>query len=191
MSQEALLLSVMFVEEYRTFKEGDKFDFKPGVNLIVGDQGVGKSSLVNLLGKYKKDKTEIEIKTKGIVPSKYIDMEQHNPRMQPSLNDRMGIMSQIAVHFKSHGEVMMGILGFMEKAIDEEQTIWIVDECDAGLSIRSCYMLAQMFKKLAEKGHQVIAVVYSQTIMEEFDEVLSIEHKKWMSSKAFIKSHKK
>ena len=31
------------------FKTGEKFEFKPGINLLVGDQGCGKSTMINML----------------------------------------------------------------------------------------------------------------------------------------------
>ena len=193
---EALLKSATFMEDHRTFNEGDKFDFKPGVNLIVGDQGVGKSTLIqailSLAGKIKKSSpVELKVRIGGRVPVHSFDMENDNPRTKGHFVNGVDIATQIQTRFVSHGEMIMGILRCMEDPAKlKVPTIWLLDECDSGLSIRSCYKITQLFKKVAEKGHQIFAVVYSQTIIEEFEEVLSIEHKKWLTSKDFINKQK-
>jgi recombinational DNA repair ATPase RecF len=43
-----MLTKIEFQRDYRCFKAGDCFDLKPGLNLLVGDQGSGKSSLLGV-----------------------------------------------------------------------------------------------------------------------------------------------
>ena len=187
-----LFKSVKFIRDYRTFQKGEEIIFRPGVNLIVGDQGVGKSTLLSEIVDFKKDrKNNIEYTiAEGKIKFSYFDMEKDNPRVQHMFKNNVSMEAQLMPYFLSHGETVMEILTALEQKIDEDPSVWIIDECDSGLSIRSCFMVAKMFKRAAEAGHQLLIVVYSQTIMEEFDEVLSVEHKKWMSSGEYIASQK-
>ena len=41
-----------YLPELRAFRNGVEFNFKPGVNVIVGKNGSGKSTLLNLIAKY-------------------------------------------------------------------------------------------------------------------------------------------
>ena len=51
-----MLNTLKFKENWRCFKAGDTFDFRPGVNLLVGDQGCGKSSLLQAIAASVKSK---------------------------------------------------------------------------------------------------------------------------------------
>lgn len=37
-----MLKTIIFKKDHRCFKEGETFNFRPGVNLLVGDQDTGK-----------------------------------------------------------------------------------------------------------------------------------------------------
>ena len=51
------------------------------------------------------------------------------------------------------------------------------------------YKLIDLIKEL-EKNNQVFIATHSLILMEEFKQVLSLEHKKWMSSEEFIQTQK-
>ena len=44
-----MLESISFTQDWRCFKTGEEFIFRPDVNLLVGDQGCGKSSLLTAI----------------------------------------------------------------------------------------------------------------------------------------------
>ena len=44
-----MIKSIKFKQDFRSFKKGDEFTFKPGVNILVGDQGSGKSTLIEMI----------------------------------------------------------------------------------------------------------------------------------------------
>lgn len=181
-----MLEIIKFKKDYRVFKTGEEYHFYPNkVNLIVGDQGSGKSSLLRIFTRGKSEYGDVVSVTGDQTTFYYLDFEKDNPRIKGHFQSAF----QIASHFKSHGETNISIFEKIVNEKFEEPVIVIVDEVDMALSIRSCYKLVKMLKKLEKNKHQVIAVVHNPIVIKEFPEVLSIEHKKWMSSMEFVKSH--
>ena len=43
---------VRYISELENFKNGSEYEFTPGVNVIVGENGCGKTTLMNILKKY-------------------------------------------------------------------------------------------------------------------------------------------
>jgi predicted ATPase len=183
------LRSVTFLVDKYCFKKGDTFNFHPGLNLLVGDQGTGKSVLLGLIagdprasrGPRKRD----EIINFDVDPCStiYFDTEKMNPRIQPTCET----MVEIAGRFMSHGEVLRPIIKFCENTRDK---VIILDEPDAAMSPRSCWDLTRMFKALTEINNcQVLAAVHSPIIIESC-EVLSLEHRRWMPGAEFLELHR-
>lgn len=182
---ESMLKKLKFIKPYRCFAKGETFTFRKGVNLLVGDQGCGKSSLLGLL-KYKSrgDCKEIEILAD---PTKVMafDFEKdslHNPRGK--FRDDVCYGTQILSMWQSHGETNRDIWLVLEK---ESDTLILMDEPDMAMSIRSCKRLAKVFKQATERNCQVIAAVHNVSVIEEFPEVLSLEHRAWIKTEDFIK----
>lgn len=181
-----MLNKIVFKDDYLVFKKGEEYTFKPNdVNLIVGDQGTGKSTILNIFKDGKEKYDTVATVDGEACDFYYLDFEKNNPRMA----SRFEHAFQIASRFESHGEVNIQIF---KKIVDEKfdnPVLVMVDEVDMALSIRSCYNLVKMLKKLRRNNHQVLAVVHNPIVIGSFKEVLSLEHKKWMSSKEFIASH--
>lgn len=180
-----MLTSVKILKPHRLFKGGEQFTFRAGVNLLVGEQGSGKSSLLALLMEPQHFKEVLAYKTTCASKTFSFDFEKHNPRKQ----GRVESMFQIQSIFHSHGETNKVILGTIINEENIKEFIFLMDEPDMALSIRSCYWLVNIFKKAANKGAQVIAAVHNPIIISAFEEVLSMEHGKWMKSSEFIAAH--
>ena len=166
-----MLNSIKFKDKYRTFNKGDEFIFKPhGINLIVGDQGCGKSSLVKVFTEGRKSFKNIASVKAEPCTYYYLDFEKHNPRTK----GRIDTQFQIASIFRSHGEVNKSIFEKMVNTKFKDPILIIVDEVDMALSIRSCHKLVMMLKVLEKNNHQVLAILHNPIVISGFDDVLSI-----------------
>lgn len=192
-----MLESILFLKEWRCFKE-EVFDFRAGVNLLVGDQGTGKSSLyqaITVCG-IQKPKS-VYLPSRESVPAMIVykgdpirvcafDFEHDNHRTKTWFDDDIGF--HVAAMYHSHGEMVMAMIDAWLSI--NEPMIVLADEPDMALSIRSCYRLVEAFQHVAKQGGQVFASAHNPIVIMGFEEVLSLEHRKWMSSREFIETQK-
>lgn len=182
------ILSIKFLEEFRTFREDESIIFKPGINLLCGDNGCGKSSLILAMTEKHRTKVAIEMSVENECTFYYLDTEKHNPRTVSDVrNSHMTIDTVISSKFGSHGETILPLVRAAGKA---KNTIIFLDEPEAGLSIRSQYKILESLLKAQRNGCQLFVSTHSAILMEAIGEVLSLEHKKWMNSQDFINSQK-
>jgi energy-coupling factor transporter ATP-binding protein EcfA2 len=163
--------------EYKTlFKKGDKFVSKSGINVLVGDNGCGKSTLIKLL------KKQLPIK------SLIIDMEKSNPKISKpdpekgltySANE---IVTQFMWNAESHGETREGVL---LSILTLDFDCLVLDEPEQGLSLKN---QKRYFNKLKQTNKDIIIVTHSKIFVEEADEVFDVETMKWVNSKKYLKS---
>ena len=189
-----------FDEDFRCYKAGDVIEFKAGINLIVGEQGCGKSSLFEAIIKHFGILSVDFDPESGYV---FLDTESMNPRLDESYKahrefenwrEEDKAKSEAAIdrfvheyNEQSHGQVMLPLLLGMKKV--KRKTLFI-DEPEAGLSIRSQYKVLAHYKELA-KDNQLVIATHSPIFMQEIGEVLSLEDRKWMSADGFIDLQKK
>ena len=184
-----MITSIKFTDDWRCFSKDEKLVFFPGVNLLVGDQGCGKSSLLaairncgsklSLGDRGYSEKKQAALVTTGVSTTYAFDFEHDNYRTKGFFDGAVGF--QISAMYKSHGEVNNHLL----KALSEvKNSVCFIDEPDMALSIRSVLQLAKLLNDLGtpEKGNQIIAAVHNPFLIAEFDQVLSLEHRRWMLS---------
>lgn len=197
-----ILKTILFQQEFRCFPSKQQFDFKPGLNVIVGDQGCGKSSLFYSIINWTKSGIAMDY-AEDNNGFKFIDTETMNPRLQESFKSNREFKSpkeydkakfdhdfnRIAndLDIQSHGEVILPLI--LSSHSKENNQTFFFDEPESGLSIRSQYKIFKHFENLA-KNNQVFIATHSIIIIQEAKDVLSLEHKKWMPSKEFISSQK-
>jgi predicted ATPase len=180
-----MITSLKFIKDYRTFKEGQELLFKKGVNLLCGDQGIGKTSLLNLINnKKERDRFAECVLERGKLF--YFDFEKDNPRMKNFVTESKGIadaMITMNSKFQSHGETVLGVL--RNSTSELKNTYVILDEPDQGLSITSCLELVGILNTLAENECQVIATIHNPIIIQAF-EVFNLHTFKWEEGKEFV-----
>lgn len=212
-----MIRSITFKKDFRSFKKDDAFTFKPGVNILVGDQGSGKSTLIELLRsiskpKYRSDdsswramqidnvNTIVSIEADKQVVIAF-DFERESGRDKSALHFDM-IDMQIGAMRSSHGQGnLMAIDRVLSKTKKELETVGTVmlDEPDAAMSVRNVYGLVRMINGIASKWKkQVIVSAHNPILINGIDplvkgdafwtEVLSLEHKAWMGVEEFISS---
>jgi predicted ATPase len=194
-TEEPILISAKLKENYRCFGRGRKFSFEPGVNLLVGDQGSGKSSLINLIVDYgsglpfRKEKVrkllELELGREGKLLAH--DFEKANPRTLSHFLDGAGTGFQVGSMFSSHGQTVRAILKALED--NTEPAVILLDEPDMALSPRSAHELGRMFNELAAAGNQLIVAVHNPIVIASQPRVLSLEHGRWLKSETFLAKH--
>lgn len=193
-----MLATITFTEDWRCFKVGEAFAFSPGVNLLVGDQGSGKSSLMSAIrnGAIKLKRHDFDYREKKVATvmsddkpcrSFKFDFEKDNFRTK-SCFDSGSTAFHIQSMWKSHGEQNVAVLDNMAKS---QNSVIIMDEPDMALSLRSIYRLMKMLDTLADNGNQIIAAVHNPLLIEHFPLVLSLEHRAWIPSDMFIESQTK
>lgn len=189
-----MIKTATFTANHNNLKIGDVFEFRPGVNLIVGDQGSGKSSLLGAIAVETKapncasGKSAVKLEISGPFRPLFFDFEKHNPRIQPAFGMVQGISdkSQINAMFISHGEMAKGLFGPISNL--PQIALALLDEPDGALSPRSCYALAEVLKN--SKAMQTIASVHNPILIESQPEVFSMEHRRWMTSTAFMETQR-
>ena len=182
-----------FTSKYRCFEEGEVFEFRPGINLLVGDQGCGKSTLLGELrncgtklkasDRAHRTKKSGTVSTSGKCSSYVFDFEYDNPRTKGHFGDSINF--QIASMYASHGETGITVLRALKEA---ENSIIFMDEPDMALSVRSILEIAKLFDDMVKRGNQLIAAVHNPLLIECSDDVLSLEHRRWITSDDFISS---
>lgn len=170
------------------------------LTLLVGDQGCGKSSLLELLYQHGKKKVlrgkkidsilEVELAA-GVggdgVTTYYFDAEKDNPRVKNPMdyaNWGIGYEKALACRFASHGEVLRTFtVGPMRKVKD---SVVFIDEPESALSIRNQYQLVKSIQAALSQQCQLFVATHCLPLIQTFDRVYSLEHKQWMSSSDFL-----
>jgi predicted ATPase len=182
------------IKPWKCFKEEIDFETK-SINLIVGDQGCGKSTLLSGLQENKIQlKLSEECLQKG-VSSFYFDSEKMNPRVVDAIkytnadgtSKGIGMGSAIQSRFQSHGEVLVEFtVSALRKA---SNCIIFLDEPESGLSLRNQYNLAKEVLAASERGCQLFIATHCLILIQSVQEVLSLEHGKWMSVSTFVEAN--
>lgn len=187
-----MLNLVCVLKPWRCFTGEEVIQFRPGVNLLVGNQGTGKSSLfgaIQLRGMKKPkslhlppDSVPVVIDFQGdAVPVFAFDFERDNFRTKAFFES--DILFHISAMRSSHGEMVLAMLQELE-LIDKKMLV-LFDEPDMALSIKSCRRLVRCFNHVAELGGQVIATAHNSVVIRSYEHVYSVEHGKWMGGKEY------
>jgi len=147
----------------KAFPKGKVIEFDKGINLLVGENGAGKSSLIKALTQYDPKKKNRTINVTGEGKFLSFDTEKDNPRTKdPNLNPTMFAFS-VAARFQSHGEIIFPIMKHAAKAKRGE--LIIVDEPEAALSFSHQLKLMKLWQGAIKKGVQFLIATHSPVFM--------------------------
>jgi predicted ATPase len=182
-----MIQEITFKNEYFCFDKG--FNFKPKqLNLLVGDQGAGKSMFISACTNHADETLKVNA-DKGTEFISFNSEKDPLRKKDPNPNSSYEIQRSIQERFISHGEALLPYLLGLEEV--EGIKVIFLDEPEASLSLRSQYEVVELIKKLLDKGDQLIIATHSTLLMEAFpDNIYSMEHRRWMKYKNFLKSQK-
>lgn len=192
------LNNLKIIKEYRNLPIDLEIPLE-NITLLVGEQGCGKSSLLKLLQENNQDYINLEFseKLKGkSVDSFFFDTEHNNPRTAPDWHYEnidgtpkgIGVSGKISTMFKSHGETLVEFtVNILKKA---KNSVILLDEPEAALSIRNQYRLAKNIKNAVSKNCQLIIATHCLPLIESLDKVYDLENKIWKKSSVFIKEQR-
>lgn len=159
-------------------------DLSPGVTALVGENGAGKSTVVEAVAAAWAARMVGAVAHWGPAGSiedsdlaRRLELDGEWPRPTGGCFLRAEAMHQhfaavdtgevelrafdgLPLNARSHGE---SFLAFVESRLTE-RGLWILDEPEAALSFRSCLRLLALFDALREHGSQVLLATHSPVL---------------------------
>ena len=172
--------SLEIVKDINPLKKGMRVDFKKSICFLVGDNGVGKSTIMDCLADNYGFKDDTYLKRgemKGNIKLETVDKEFKVDYMDFHASDKRfagafgdDISLQIGHMRASSGQVTISLLNKMIKRFEKfKNGVIILDEPCRGMSIKNQIMVANIIKKYVENaGCQVIVTSHSVLILTEF-----------------------
>lgn len=189
--------SIKIKESDYNLKKGKVIELKP-ITLLIGEQGCGKSSLLDFLRENNNTSIDIimEDNFTDTVSSFFFDTEKMNPRLSSLDNystpngtsSGIGIASALMSHFQSHGEVLREFT--VNRVQEAKDCVMLLDEPEAALSIKNQYLLAERI--INNKNNvQFIIATHCIPLFELVGYAYDLEHYKWVTFNDYIRKIKK
>lgn len=137
----------------RISSEQKSFAFKPGINLLVGRNGSGKSTIFDLIisGNEGVEKGDFTAEFDGIFNIRAIRLEDHSRKNDSRVKDSYYIYS----HFLSHGEANWPLIQALEDFPDN--TLLLLDEPEQALDFHRIMELRQLLTRHTGRLQFIIA----------------------------------
>lgn len=131
---------------------GLTIELNPGINFIVGENGIGKSSLLLAFSGNNKSTSVKHVTSGEKVSTCFFDTEKMNPRTKSYFDSPFDISSR----FVSHGECLFQCLSHINN-IEKIEDLLLIDEPESGISPWNQKKLLRGFLKLSESRQLLIA----------------------------------
>jgi len=164
---------------------GKIITFDKGLNFLVGENGIGKSTILDSISKVgRSPAVELKCHVEGEkLRTYFFDTEKMNPRMKSYVETGL----DVAARFQSHGQALRPCIEMLQKIREEKGDFLIlIDEPESGLSPWTQVKIRELFVDLA-KDYQLIVSTHS-TILVKANEgiVIHLDKKvKYSSTKEF------
>ena len=140
-------------------------EFKPGINLLIGPNGSGKTTIFDLMknGKTEKFKnSQIDYECEG--NGKFIshDFEKDNPRIKARIETTVDAL----YHFHSHGETTKTTISFLKNSKCKDSIV-MLDEPEQALDLDGIKTLIQTLRDC--KASQIIVITHSPYLILQPD----------------------
>lgn len=203
------------LEDFRTLKHGDEFNFdfdKCPEILVAGDNGCGKSTLVNIIRDYQCDnskddpnamyqtklgycdikgfKNKIEIST-DFTKFYFISAEFDDPTSLNNSASAEALLENGGFQTKrmSTGQRSLTMLGkWVEENKEhwDDKTLLVFDEVDKGFDLSHQVGMSNMYRNLHKKFNvSILAVTHTLFPILVREEIFSFEFKRMVSSKFY------
>jgi len=199
------LTEIKIKDDFRTLKSGTVIPLKNGINAICGDNGIGKTSLMDCLAlnlKRKKDGKELfydrEIEEANILDVSYSDEKfsdykvfksDDNLKFKAYFVDDLDL--QLSCMKSSMGESIL--LQIMKILFNTKDSIILLDEPDTSLSLKNRLLMGKIIKTLVSilnPSNQIIIVCHDIYFMQGLglkDDVFNLELSKTQTVSEYSK----
>lgn len=171
--------TVTVTREYKKlFPKGSSFESIQGVNILVGDNGCGKSTLIRKLIKTLPSSLQVLM----------VDLEKANPKISRPNPEKGLTYSLDEVHnlfmwaAESHGETREGVL---LSVLSLEFDVLVLDEPEQGLSLRN---QKKYINKLIDLNKDIIIITHSKVFIEAVESVFDVETMSWIRTDNYLKT---
>jgi predicted ATPase len=175
MIKKILLRSIEVMSDVAPLKAGLRVDFLRGVCFLVGDNGVGKSTVLECVADAFGAKDDTYLKRRGMAGHvklgksrrKFgfasLDLHAGDRKFAGAFGSDIGL--QMAQMKASAGQsTLLQLAGSKPREI--AGSLVLMDEPCRGLSTRNQFVVSQMILQMAERGNQLVVVTHSTLIME-------------------------
>jgi len=201
------MIKITMLKNYRTLKENEVFILDKNINLIVGDNGTGKSTLLSLLRseliRNNKLKTGI-LYMKNVIKNhqeickiegfdnyeKFYDFDTETDSGKGLAMSDMNLFLEtdgLAVGQKSSGEGQLYQMAKLVKHISKtSNNLILIDELDRGWSISNRRKFINVLNKFIKKDDMLLIVSHNEFLLNHVDSVLDMGRKEWIRPQEYF-----
>ena len=196
--KDSLLKNITFLNNYRTYKKGFKISFEKQVNVVTGDNGSGKSSLISCIRNFFDAKwtyshdsradSIIEIDSDPTIKIGYLCFSSDSHKTASEIDFDDFDTWKNCMDSSSGQSSIIQLKSFL--SIHENFKLIILDEPERGLSSKNVRIVLSLLKEHIKEHplQQIIISTNSEILMSisEDEKVFSASHMKTITVNDYI-----